>query len=105
MNILIDDRIGETRDFANQFVLFPTRSGCENRGGQSVSRLSREQLDAFSNAESDNARSAHFFIPTVEPPRPTPEKGLAAGVLKQAAYDLRRRRRKWAISKSREFSC
>jgi len=90
MNILADDRISGTRDFTNQFVLFPTPSGRENRGEGPTSRLSREQLDAFSNAESDNARSAHFFIPPAEPPEVTPEKGLAAGVLKQAARDLRR---------------
>jgi len=90
MNILADDRISGTRDFTNQFVLFPARSGRENRGEEPASRISREQLDAFSNAESDNARSAHFFIPPPEPPAATPEKGLAAGVLKQAAHDLRR---------------
>jgi len=90
MNILADDRISGTRDFTNQFVLFPARSCRENRGEEPASRISREQLDAFSNAESDNARSAHFFIPPAEPPATTPEKGLAAGVLKQTAHDLRR---------------
>ena len=90
MNILADDRISGKRDFTNQFVLFPARSGRENRGEEPASRISREQLDAFSNAESDNARSAHFFIPPAEPPATTPEKGLAAGVLKQTAHDLRR---------------
>jgi hypothetical protein len=89
MNILADDRISETGDFTNQFVLFPTRPRRENCGEGAISRLSREQVDAFSNAEFDNARSAHFFIPSAEPPAPTPEKHLAAGVLKQAAYDLR----------------
>jgi hypothetical protein len=89
MNIIPDDRI-ETRDFTNQFVLFPTSSGCENWGEQPPSRLSREQLDAFLSAQSDNARSAHFLVPPAEPEAPTPEKGLAAGVLKQAARDLRR---------------
>jgi len=90
MNILADDRISGTRDFTNQFVLFPARSGRENRGEEPASRISREQLDAFSNAESDNARSAHFFIPPAEPPVAMPEKDLAAGVLKQTAHDLRR---------------
>src|SRR5262249_38918794 len=37
-----------------------------------------------------NARNAHFNVPPAEPTPPTPEKGLALGVLKQAAYDLRR---------------
>ena len=90
MNILAGDPISKTRDFTNQFVLFPARSGRENRGEEPASRISREQLDAFSNAESDNARSAHFFIPPAEPPAAAPEKGLAAGVLKQTAHDLRR---------------
>jgi len=90
MNIIADDRIPETRDFTNQFVLFPARSAGENWGEQPPSRLSRKQLDAFLSAQSDNARSAHFFVPPAEPPGPTPEKGLAAGVLKQAACDLRR---------------
>ena len=90
MNILLDDRISETRDFTNQFVFFPARSERENREDKPASRLSRDQLDAFSNAKSDNARSGHFFTPPAEPPAVTPEKGLAAGVLKQAAHDLRR---------------
>ena len=90
MNILADDRISETRDFTNQFVLFPTQFGRENLEEEPMSRLSRDQMDAFLNAEYDNARSAHFFIHPDEPAPPTPEKGLAAGVLKQAAYDLRR---------------
>jgi hypothetical protein len=90
MNIVADDRISETRDFTNQFALFPTLSGLENGGKQPASRLSRDQLAAFSNAAFDNARSAHFFVSPAEPPAPAPEKHLAAGVLKQAAYDLRR---------------
>jgi hypothetical protein len=92
MNLVADDRISETGDFANQFVLSPTRSGRETGREGSTSRLSREQLDAFSNAEFDNARSAHFFVPPAEAPTPAPEKHLAAGVLKQAAHDLRRYR-------------
>jgi len=87
MNLVADNRITETRNFTNQFV-FPAGLGSEN-----LSRLSREQLTAFLDAESGNARSAHFSIPPVEPTLPTPEKGLAVGVLKQAAYDLRRFRR------------
>jgi hypothetical protein len=90
MNLVTDDRISETHDFASQFVLFPARSGRENVAEQPASRISREALDTYSNAESDNARSAHFFIPPAEPPAATPEKGLAAGVLKQTAHDLRR---------------
>jgi hypothetical protein len=90
MNIVADDRISEARGFTNQFVLFPTAFGGENWGQTLGSRLSREQMDAFLNAERNNARSAHFFTPPTEPPPPVPEKGLAAGVLKQAAYDLRR---------------
>ena len=89
MNLLTDDRINETGDFTSQFVLFPTFSGPEERAELPPSRLTREQMDAFL-AASDNARSAHFFTPPPEPPAATPEKGLAAGVLKQAARDLRR---------------
>src|SRR5207253_3240307 len=62
----------------------------ENRGEEPVSRLSRDQLEAFLKAESAKLSSTHFFAPPPEPPKPTPEKDLAAGVLKQAAYDLRR---------------
>lgn len=90
MNIVADDRISETRGLTNQFVLFPTAFGGENRGQNPGSRLSLEQMDAFLSAERDNSRSAHFFTPPAEPSAPAPEKGLAAGVLKQAAYDLRR---------------
>ena len=90
MNIVADDRISETRGFTNQFMLFPTAFGGENGDQKSGSRLSREQMDAFLEAERDNARSAHFFTPPAEPPAPVPEKHMAGGVLKQAAYDLRR---------------
>jgi hypothetical protein len=47
-------------------------------------------MDALLNPKSENARSGHFSVPSIEPAAPTPEKGLAAGVLKQAANDLRR---------------
>jgi hypothetical protein len=90
MNLVADDRISETRDFANQFVLFPIFSGRENGGKGPVSRIPREALEAFSNPGSDNACSAHFFVPPPESPAATPEKGLALGVLKQTARDLRR---------------
>src|SRR4029453_14973237 len=90
MNLVADHPISEPRDFTNQVRLFPTPFGGENRAQKPVSRLSRDQLEAFLNAERDNARSAHFSIPPAEPPAPAPEKHLAAGVLKQAAHDLRR---------------
>ena len=90
MNLVIDDRFTQTLDFTNQFVLFPSRFERENSAGEPLSRLTREQLEAFLNAASDNAGSAHFSAPPTEPLVPTPEKGLAAGVLKQAARDLRR---------------
>jgi len=86
MNIVANDRISEAPQFTYQFVPSSTNSG----GEQPASRLSPDQLDAFLNAGSENARSAHFFTPPPEPPAETAEKGLAAGVLKQAAHDLRR---------------
>jgi len=89
MNIVADDPIIETHQFTNQFVLFPIGSGRENLGERPTSRLSREQIDAFLCAEFDNARSAHFFVPPAEPAAAA-DKSLAAGVLKQAARDLRR---------------
>jgi hypothetical protein len=75
MNTLADDRISQIPDFNNQFVVFPTHSGCESLREELAVRLSR---------------GAHFFVPPAEPPEVMPEKGLAAGVLKQAAHDLRR---------------
>jgi hypothetical protein len=90
MNILADDHISEPRDFTYQFVPSSTASGRQDWGGQPLSRLSRNELEAFLNAESGNAGSAHFLAPPPEPPVEAPEKDLAAGVLKQAARDLRR---------------
>jgi hypothetical protein len=90
MNIVADDRISETRDFTYQFVPFSTHSGREHSGEQPASRLSPALLDTFLNPASDNARSAHFLTPPPEAPAAAPEKNLAAGVLKQAAHDLRR---------------
>ena len=90
MNILTDERIAGRADFTYQFIPIPT---CFEHGqgrAESASRLSPEQLDAFLRAESDNARSAHFSLPAAEPAGVTAETGLAAGVLKQAARDLRR---------------
>ena len=86
MNIVANDRISEAPQFTYQFVPSSTNSG----GEQPASRLSPDQLDAFLNPALDNARSAHFLTPSPEPPAETAEKGLAAGVLKQAAHDLRR---------------
>src|SRR6266516_4422735 len=89
MNLLTDDRINETGVFTSELALFSRSFEFKNRGEETPSRLTRDQMDAFL-AASDNARSAHFFTPPPEPPATTPEKGLAAGVLKQAARDLRR---------------
>ena len=85
MNLVLDKRITETPEFTGQFMVSPDGFG-------SLSRMSREQLAAFLDAESGNAQSGHFVSPPDEPTPPTPEKGLAVGVLKQAAYDLRRYR-------------
>jgi hypothetical protein len=89
MNLPTDDRINETGVFTSELALFSPSFEFENWGEQTPSRLTRDQMDAFL-AASDNARSAHFFTPPPEPPAATPEKGLAAGVLKQATHDLRR---------------
>lgn len=89
MSLVIDDPISKTRDFGGPFVLFST-SDLEDRAGQPASRLTRDQMDAFLSANSDNAHSGHFSVPPTEPAPATPEKDLALGVLKQAARDLRR---------------
>jgi hypothetical protein len=90
MTLLTNDRIPQTPEFTGEFMFSPATLGRENSEQNALSRLSREQLAAFLEAESDNARSAHFNVPPAEPAPPTAEKGLALGVLKQAAYDLRR---------------
>src|SRR5436190_18198719 len=90
MNMVADNRITETPEPTGQFMVFPNSFASGNVGQKPLSRMSREQLAAFLNAESGNAQSAHFVTPPAELPQPTPEKGLAIGVLKQAAYDLRR---------------
>ena len=90
MTLLTNDRMTGTRDFTGEFILSPATLAGEDLAQKPLSRLSREQLAAFLEAESGNARSAHFNVPPAEPAPPTPEKGVAVGVLKQAAYDLRR---------------
>src|SRR5215470_10100254 len=85
MNLVLDKSITETPEFTGQFMVSPNSFG-------SVSRMSREQLAAFLKGESSNAQGAHFVTLSEEQTPPTPEKGLAVGVLKQAAYDLRRYR-------------
>ena len=92
MNMVVDNRITETPELTGQFMMFPKGFGSEGAAQKPLSRMSREQLAAFLKAESGNARSAHFSAPPAEPTPPTAEKGLAIGVLKQAAYDLRRYR-------------
>jgi hypothetical protein len=92
MNLVLDKSITETPEFTGQFMVFPNSFGNGDVAQNPLSRMSREQLAAFLNTESGNARSAHFVTPPAEPPPPTPEKSLAVGVLKQAAYDLRRYR-------------
>ncbi|MGC1322275.1 MAG: hypothetical protein WA849_08835 [Candidatus Udaeobacter sp.] len=92
MNRVVDNSITETPQFTGQFVVFPNSFGSDDAAQKTLSRMSREQLAAFLSAESGNAQSAHFVTPPAEPTPPAPEKGLAVGVLKQAAYDLRRYR-------------
>jgi hypothetical protein len=88
MNLVLDKSITKTPEFTGQFMVFPNSFDVSQKN---LSRMSREQLAAFLNAES-NAQSGHFVTPLDEQTPPTPEKGLAVGVLKQAAYDLRRYR-------------
>ena len=92
MNLVLDKRITETPEFTGQFMVSPNGFVSEAVAQKPLSRMSREQLATFLNAESGIAQSAHFATPPAEPTPPTPEKGLALGVLKQAAYDLRRYR-------------
>ena len=89
MNLLVEDPLSKT-GFSGPFVLFPNSPEIENSGKEPTSRISREAMDAFLNNKSDNARSAHFSGPATQSPAAMPEKGLALGVLKQAAHDLRR---------------
>src|SRR3954466_8412778 len=91
MNHPADKHITDAGNFTNQFV-FPAGFASPSLAQNPLSQMSREQLAAFLNAESRNGRSAHFSAPAAEPTPPTAEKGLAIGVLKQAAYDLRRYR-------------
>jgi hypothetical protein len=92
MNLVLDKSITETPELTGQFMVFPNGFSGGDAGETAFSRMSREQLAAFLNAESGHANSAHFVPPPAEATPPTPEKGLAVGVLKQAAYDLRRYR-------------
>ena len=92
MNLVLDKSITETPELTGQFMVFPNGFGSGDVAQKSLSRMSREQLAAYLNAESGNAHSGHFVPPPTELTPPTPEKGLAVGVLKQAAYDLRRYR-------------
>lgn len=89
MNLLVEDPLSKT-GFSGPFIVFPNSAEVENNEERPTSRLTRAQMDAFLNAKSDNVRSAHFSVPAPEPRAATPEKGLALGVLKQAAHDLRR---------------
>jgi hypothetical protein len=92
MNLVLDKSITETPELTGQFMVSPKNFGSGDGAQKALSRMSREQLAAFLNAESCNAQSGHFVNPPAEPQPPTPEKSLAVGVLKQAAYDLRRYR-------------
>jgi hypothetical protein len=92
MNMVLDNRITETPERTGQFIVSPKSFRSEDAAQKPLSRMSREQLAAFLNAESGNVRSPHFCAPVAESTPPTAEKGLAIGVLKQAAYDLRRYR-------------
>src|SRR5713101_3969898 len=78
MNLVVEDPLSKT-GFSGPFVLFPTSSELENGAKQATSRVSREAMDAFSKAKSNNAHSGHFSAAPAQPPGPTPEKDLALG--------------------------
>jgi hypothetical protein len=92
MNLVLDKSITETPEFTGQFMVSPNGFRGDSALQIPLSRMSREQLAAFLNAEAGHAQSGHFASPPAEPIPPAPEKGLAIGVLKQAAFDLRRYR-------------
>ena len=60
MNMVVDNRITETPEFTGQFMVFPKSFGSEDAAQKPLSRMSREQLAAFLNAESGNARQRPF---------------------------------------------
>ncbi len=64
--MVVDNRITETPELTGQFMVFPKSFGSEDAAQKPLSRMSREQLAAFLNAESGNARSAHFSAPPAE---------------------------------------
>ena len=61
MNMVVDNRITETPEFTGQFMVFPKSFGSEDVAQKPLSRMSREQLAAFLNAESGNARQRPFL--------------------------------------------
>ena len=67
MNMVVDKRITETPELTGQFMVFPKSFGSEDAAQKSLSRMSREQLAAFLNAESGNAQQRPFFAPPAEP--------------------------------------
>ena len=89
MNLLVEDPLSKT-GFSGPLFLFPSSPEVENKAEEPTSRLTRAEMNAFLNANYDNARSGHFFVLPSETPKAAPEKDLALGVLKQAAHDLRR---------------
>ena len=89
MNHPADKHITDAGNFTNQFV-FPAGFASPSLAQNPLSQMSREQLAAFLNAESSNGRSAHFSAPAAEPTPPTPEKGLAIGVLRHVTRSFNR---------------
>ena len=89
MNLLVEDPLSKT-GFSGPIVLFSSPSDLGNSGQLPAARASREAMDVFSMAKSDNSHCGHFSVAPAQSPGPTPEKDLALGVLKQAARDLRR---------------
>ena len=93
MNIVADDRISKTRDFTSEFALFPTTSNSKTAENSRLATIARPDGCIF-KCEIRQCPRRTLFCSSGPTAGPAPEKHLAAGVLKQAAHDLRRFR--WA---------
>src|SRR5436309_522254 len=62
MNLLVQDPLSKT-GFSGPFVVFPNSPEFENRADQPMPRISRETMDAFSEAKSGHAHGGQFCLP------------------------------------------